>query len=267
MNVITQHFSFRQHLFLYHQRGWESTPLSLCPCGLFWVSLFVGSFCSFFPFSLSDTSLKMLDLQNWPFIYLLSSIYHQYPFLLLSRRFSQFYILLWKFIRLSKIHGEKEEIKSCSVMSDSLWPHGLYNSWNSPGQNTGVGSCSLLQGIFPTQGLNLGLLHCRWVLYQLSHKGSPIILDWVAYPFSRGSSWPRKQTEVSCFAGRFSYPWFNIFRSLFLGSSDFPEKCFSQTAAWRVKAQLLGFWKPSGVGGLRVMYPVCTHLPNLHTHT
>ena len=45
--------------------------------------------------------------------------------------------------------------------------------WNSPGQNTGVGSCSLLQGIFPTQGWNPGLLHCRRILYQLSHQGSP----------------------------------------------------------------------------------------------
>ena len=63
--------------------------------------------------------------------------------------------------------------ESHSVMFDSLWPHGLYRSWNSPGQNTGVGSHSLLQGIFPTQGLNPGLLHCRWILYQLNHKGSP----------------------------------------------------------------------------------------------
>ena len=49
---------------------------------------------------------------------------------------------------------------------------GLYSPWNSPGQNTGVGSLSFLQGILPTQGLNWGLLHCRWILYQLSHKGS-----------------------------------------------------------------------------------------------
>ena len=56
-----------------------------------------------------------------------------------------------------------------SVVSDSLRPHGL----NSPDQNTGVGSLSLLQGIFPTQGSNPGLLHCRWILYQQSHKGSP----------------------------------------------------------------------------------------------
>ena len=46
--------------------------------------------------------------------------------------------------------------------------------WNSLGQNTGVGSLSLLQGIFPTQGLNPGLPHCRRILYQLSHKGSPV---------------------------------------------------------------------------------------------
>ena len=51
--------------------------------------------------------------------------------------------------------------ESHSVVSNSLWPHGLYSPWNSPGQNTGVGSLSLLQGIFPTQGSNLGLLHCR----------------------------------------------------------------------------------------------------------
>ena len=63
--------------------------------------------------------------------------------------------------------------ESRSVMSNSLRPHGLYSPWNSPGQNTGVGSLSLLQGIFPTQGLNPGLPYCRWSLYQLSHKGSP----------------------------------------------------------------------------------------------
>ena len=69
-------------------------------------------------------------------------------------------------------------------MSNSLQPHGLYNPWNSPGQNAGVGSLSLLQGIFPAQGSNPGLPHCQQILYQLSHKGSPRILEWVAYPFS-----------------------------------------------------------------------------------
>ena len=62
--------------------------------------------------------------------------------------------------------------ESRSVVSDSLQPHGLYSPWNSPGQNTGVGSLSLLQGVFPTQGSNPGLLHCRRILYQLRHKGS-----------------------------------------------------------------------------------------------
>ena len=56
---------------------------------------------------------------------------------------------------------------------DSLQPHGLYSPWNSPGQNTGVGSLSLLQGIFPTQGSNPGLPRCRQIHYQLSLKGSP----------------------------------------------------------------------------------------------
>jgi len=53
------------------------------------------------------------------------------------------------------------------------------------------GNCSLLQGIFPTQGVNPGLLLFRWILYCLSLQGSPRILEWVADPFSRGSSLPR----------------------------------------------------------------------------
>ena len=65
------------------------------------------------------------------------------------------------------------ESESCSVVSNSLRPHRLYRPQNSPGQNTGVGSLSLLQGIFPTQGSNPHLLHCRQILYQLSHNGSP----------------------------------------------------------------------------------------------
>ena len=79
--------------------------------------------------------------------------------------------------------------------------------WNSPGQNTGVGSLSLLQWIVLTQGLNPGLPHCRQILNQLSHKGSPRILEWVAYSFPRGSSQPRNQTGVSCIAGVFFTNW------------------------------------------------------------
>ena len=76
----------------------------------------------------------------------------------------------------------KEQSESCSVMSNSLQPYGLYSPWNSPGQNTEEGSYSLLQGIFPTQGSNPGLPHCRQILYQLSHQGSPRILEWQAIP-------------------------------------------------------------------------------------
>ena len=86
----------------------------------------------------------------------------------------------------------------CSLPGSSV--HG-----DSAGKNTGMGI--LLQGIFPTQGLNLGLPHCGQILYHLSHKGSPRILEWVAYPFSRGSSWPRNWTRVSCIVGRFFTSW------------------------------------------------------------
>ena len=97
--------------------------------------------------------------------------------------------------------------ESHSDMSDSLRPHRLYSPWNPPGQNTGVGNHSLLQGAFPTQRSNRGLLHCRWILYSLSHQGSPRIQEWEAYPFSRGSSQPRNQTRVSCIASGFFNNW------------------------------------------------------------
>ena len=66
--------------------------------------------------------------------------------------------------------SEVKVYQSCLTLWD---PHGLYSPCSSPGQNTGVGSLSLLQGIFPTQRSNPGLSHCRQILYQLSHKGSP----------------------------------------------------------------------------------------------
>ena len=76
----------------------------------------------------------------------------------------------------------KNESDSCSVVSDSLRPYGLWPArllcpWNFPGKNTGVDCHSLLQGIFLTQGLNLGLLHCRQILYGLSYQGSPGMVD------------------------------------------------------------------------------------------
>ena len=61
-------------------------------------------------------------------------------------------------------------------VSNSFWPQELarlFCPWNSPGKNIGVGSHSLLQETFLNQGLNSGLLHCRWILYLLSHEGGP----------------------------------------------------------------------------------------------
>ena len=97
-----------------------------------------------------------------------------------------------------------------AVVSDSLQPH--YSPWNSPGQSTWMGSLSLFQGIpspgdLPNPGIKPSLPHCRWILYQLNHKGSPRILEWVAYPFLIISSQPRNRTEVSCIAGRFFTNW------------------------------------------------------------
>ena len=66
------------------------------------------------------------------------------------------------------------ESESRSVVSDSLWSHGLYSPWTSLGQNTGVGSLSLFQGIFPNKGSNPGLPHYRQILYQLSHEGTDL---------------------------------------------------------------------------------------------
>ena len=102
---------------------------------------------------------------------------------------------------------DKQSCESCSAVSYSLWPPGLYSPWNSPGHNAGVSNLSLLQGIFPTQGSNPGLLHCGQILYQLSHKGSPRILEWVADPFSSRSSWSRNWTGVSFIAGGFFTNW------------------------------------------------------------
>ena len=132
-----------------------------------------------------------------------------------------------------------KESDSRSVVSNSLGPQGLYSPWDSPGQNTGVGSLFLLQGIFPTQGSNLRLLCLlHWQAGSLplaplgklylvslevseSHSvltlcdpmdsclpGSSVhgilqarILEWVAVPFSRASSQPRDRTRISCIAG------------------------------------------------------------------
>ena len=121
-------------------------------------------------------------------------------------------------------------ILSCSVMIDSLWPHGPYTPpassvhGDSPGKNTGVDSHALLQGIFPTQESNPGLRHFRQILYHLSHQGNPWILEWLVYPFSRGSSQPGNQTGISCIAGRFFTSW-AITEALVVGFSSVQFSC------------------------------------------
>ena len=103
----------------------------------------------------------LLFLAPWAFsICLLASLSQDN----LSLRFAKI-MWSWEWLHFARW----SESESHSVVSDSLQPHGLYSSWNSPGHNTGVGSLSLLQGIFPTQGLNSGFPHCRQILYQLSH--------------------------------------------------------------------------------------------------
>ena len=83
--------------------------------------------------------------------------------------------LIW-YSQTQKFQGifpvTESESESCPVMSHSLWLHRPYSPWNCPGQNTRVGSLSLLQGTFPTQGSNPGFPHCRRILYQLSYQGS-----------------------------------------------------------------------------------------------
>ena len=106
-----------------------------------------------------------------------------------------------------QVESEVKYSESHSIMSNSLRPHRRFSPWSTPGQNTGMGSLSLLQGIFPTQGSNPGLPQCRQILYHLSHQGSPRILEWVAFPFSRGSSQLKDQIQVCCIADRFFTSW------------------------------------------------------------
>ena len=99
--------------------------------------------------------------------------------------------------------------QSCLTLCDPMdcIPPDFSVHGDCPGENNGVGCHALLQGIFPTQGLIPGLMHCRQILYHLSHQGSLWILEWVAYPFSRGSSWPRNETRISCITGGFFIIW------------------------------------------------------------
>ena len=101
---------------------------------------------------------------------------------------------IWYNVHLRvEVKSESERV-SHSVMSNSLQPHGLQPSrllypWNSPSKNPGVDCCFLLQGIFPTQGSNVGLLHCRQLLYCLSRQGSLKVRMVITHEAGRGLSW------------------------------------------------------------------------------
>ena len=129
--------------------------------------------------------------------------------------------------------------QSCPTLWDptNCSPPGSSVHGDSPGKNTGVGCHALLWGIVPTQGSNPGLLHCRQIVYDLSHQGSPRILECIAYPFFWGSSWLRNQTRVSWVAGWFFTIW---------ATREAPALSISRTV--ESKTKLLSFLE-----GLRII--------------
>ena len=109
-------------------------------------------------------------------------------------------ITSWEMCLVSQSPLTLYDSMDCSLPGSSV--HG-----DSPGRNTGVACHAFLQGTFPTRGSNPHLPFCRWIIYLLSHQGSPRIPEWVAYHFPRGSSWPRKRTRISFIAGRLFISW------------------------------------------------------------
>ena len=119
---------------------------------------------------------------------------------------------------------------SRSVVADSLQPHGLQPArllcpWSSPGKNTGVGCHSLLQRIFLTQGLNLGLLHCSQILYSLSHLGS--LEDLILYLNII-------ITAHSCLIGSLPFPIL-LMRKVRPSSQGFPDFWTSSASLKKIK--------------------------------
>ena len=109
--------------------------------------------------------LMVLKGNMWVKIQLLLELFLQMALVLLRWRTflcSAAFGSLWTMKRLIATGSEVKCSESCSVVSDSLWPHGLYSQWSSLGQDAGVGSLFLLQGIFPTQGSNQGGFFTSW---------------------------------------------------------------------------------------------------------
>ena len=116
-------------------------------------------------------------------------------------------VLIWDHILWMWPQMGPHFAQSCLTLCNPITVHGILQARVLEWVAFPFSRESLLQVIFPTQGLNPGLPHCRWILYQLNHKGSPRILEWVVYPFLIISSQPRNQTKVSCIAGRFFTNW------------------------------------------------------------
>ena len=138
---------------------WGSSFIYLFTCLFIWLSRVLVMVCRIFSWGMWTLSCSMWDLVPWP------GIEPGTP-ALGAQSLSH-----W-----TTKESESERVKvtqSCLTLFDPMH----YTVWNSPGQNTGVGSLSLLQGIFPTQESNPGLPQCRWILYQQSHKGSPSLIS------------------------------------------------------------------------------------------
>ena len=125
--------------------------------------------------------------------------------------------LIYSYVWINLLRKLPESLCCCAVLSHSVVPNSLWPPWAVTYQaslSMGMLQASILKlvacpppGDHLTSGSNWGLLHWRQILYHLSHQGSPWILEWVAYPFPKGSSWPWNQTGVSCIAGRFFTSW------------------------------------------------------------
>ena len=150
------------------------------------------------PVELTFFHLSIVDLQSANLCYI---------------SFTHIYIIFKILFPGLSQENEMKVAQACPTLCD---PKDFSSPWNSSGKNTGVGSLSLLQVIFPTQGLNPGLPHCKQILYQPSHHGRPRILEWVAYPFSGGSFQPRNWTRVSRILDEFFTSW---------ATRDAPSSC------------------------------------------
>ena len=159
------HLSVWIHVYLFHSLGCNLLLLLflfLLPVSQFWV---LGS-------SSRLTPVAFQCLSTPCHYFFVSASYSNFWYYMVFQAYFVFSLLHhWNWLVLQGVLigfiGVKVKVtQSCPT----LQPHGQYSPWNSPGQNTRVGSLSLLQGIFPTQGLNPGLLHCWWILYQLNTR-------------------------------------------------------------------------------------------------